>query len=144
MTDPFNPSPRLGDRLEELENKLRDFGKITRQELLFKLAAFGLKDRAEISESLYSSVRNLLRKRNGDIEGVGWSFARHGIFFERGVGKGRPVGSAAAAKAANPWLYPTLDSSINKLADLLAEEYADIVAAELVIRIPGVIDTTIR
>lgn len=150
MTDPYNPNPRLGDRLEELEQRLRAFGKLTRQQLLFKLASLGLHEKVAAlqkppgEERLYKSVRNSLRKRQGDIEGLAWSFARHGIFVERGVGKHRPVNSAAAMANAQPWLYPTLDKALENLADLLAEEYADIVAAEVAIRIPGVIDTRIQ
>lgn len=150
MTDPYNPNPRLDERLESLEKSLLAFAKLTRNEMLRKMAQLGLRERiilykkTEGEERLYKSIRTRLRKRQGDIEGLAWSFARHGIFVERGVGKNRPVGSGAAAFAAQPWLYPVLNTAIENLADLLAEEYADIVAAEVVIRIPGVIDTTIR
>lgn len=145
MTDQFNPSPRLGDRLESLEKKLRGFGRMTRTELIYAAQNLGLKERVSM---LSKSIGSNVRKRSGDIDGVSFSFARHGIFLEHGVGKNRPKGSAAASrtrsKIGSPWLAPTLDDAVEKLADLLAEEYADIVAAEVVIRIPGIIDTSIR
>ena len=140
MTDQFNPNPRLGDRLEQLENEVKNFGQLTKKELLTKLASLGLHQRAK----LYRSVRSKLKIKQGDLEGVSWSFLQHGIFYEHGVGKHRPKGSTAASRAARPWLKPVLNDAVEQLADLLAEEYADIAAAEVVIRIPGVIDTTIK
>lgn len=140
MTDEFNPSPRLGDRLESLEQSARNFGTETKEQLLRRLAGMGLQEKAQ----LYRSLRSKLNFKQGDLEGIAWSFARHGIFVEHGVGKHRPKGSSFANKYARPWLRPVLTDAVEQLADLLAEEYADIVAGEIVIRIPGVIDTTIK
>lgn len=165
MADEFNPNPSLGDRLEALEKSLRGFGRTTRSELIMAASRLQLKDRAALvsriryversgqikvqrEKPLVESIGSSIRKRGGDIDGVAFSFARHGIFLEHGVGKHRPKGSPAAArlraKIGAPWLAPTLDGAVEKLADLLAEEYADIVAAEVVIKIPGVIDTSIK
>ena len=134
---------RLGDRLEQMDQEIRAWGRLTRKALLFRLHSLGLQDRVALQGELQlrKSLRSKIRKKNGDIERISFAFARHGIFLERGVGKGRPVGSAQATKAAKPWLKPTLDPAIETLADLLENEYADIAAAELRLFIPGIIDT---
>ena len=104
-----------------------------------------LRDQVAIKaeKPLVPSLKVRLRKKGGELTGVGWTFSRHGIFFERGVGKGRPVGSAAANKAARPWLFPTIDSEIESFANLLEQKYADIAAGELRINIPGIYETRI-
>lgn len=136
---------RVGDRLEKMDKEIRAWGKLTRKNLLFRLAALGLKDRARLAQSkdpkLYKSLKSHARRRNGELEKVGFSFARHGIFLEHGVGKGRPVGSSNAKLAAKPWLKPTLEPGIEALADILEKGYGDIILAEVKIVIPGVINT---
>jgi hypothetical protein len=92
---------------------------------------------------LVKSIRSTLKKRDGEIEKVAFQFARHGIFLEHGVGKGRPVRSAKALAYRRPWLSKILPDAVEDLAELLSEEYADIFAAELRFLIPGIIDTKI-
>lgn len=161
----FGGPGNLSDRLDALEKSLRGFSRQTRSQLIMAASRLQLRDRAALlsriryversgqtrvqrEKPLTQSIGSSIRKRGGDIDGVAFSFARHGIFLEHGVGKHRPKGSAFAAKVrakiGAPWLAPTLDSAVEELADLLAEEYADIVAAEVVIKIPGIIDTSIR
>ena len=136
---------RVGDRLEEMDKEIRAWARLTRKKLLFRLAALGLKDRERLASQdgpeLYKSLRSSVRKRNLEIEKVGFSFARHGIFLERGVGKGRPVGSAAASQAAKPWIKPSIEPALETLAKALEQGYGDIILAELKIIIPGIIDT---
>jgi hypothetical protein len=84
-----------------------------------------------------------LEKSQGFLESVGFVFARHGIFLEHGVGRGRPVGSSQAEAAKQPWLLRVLPGQIEELADILEERYADIAANELRFLIPGIIDTKI-
>lgn len=100
----------------------------------------GLRQQGELIESLGGRIRT----RDGDVESLAFSFARHGIFLEHGVGRGRPVGSPQARQAAKPWLKPVLDAEMQGLADLLANEYADLAAESVRILIPGVIDTKIN
>jgi len=85
-----------------------------------------------------------LRKKEGELENVAFSFARHGIFLEHGVGRGRKKGSASASKHKQPWLEPLLPSRIEALASILAEKYADIAAEELRIIIPGVFESKVK
>lgn len=125
----------------------------TKKQLLFQLASLNLGQKAKIisdikekkaDKPLKKGVSYKLKKFRGQIDSLGFSFVRHGIFLERGVGKNRPVNSAAAKAAAKPWLAPVLRPAVEELADNLAEFYADEVADELRFFIPGIIDERIK
>lgn len=137
---------RLADRLDALDKDVKKFGGITRVQMMFALARLGLNDQARIGgedPKLIASIGTKLRKKQGDLEGIAWTFARHGIFMEHGVGKGRPIGSDSARAHARPWLKPSLETAAENLADMLESRYADIAAEEVAIRVPGVIDTKV-
>lgn len=105
----------------------------------------GLSEQARVvgEVSLRKSLRSGTRRSQGEIERVYFRFARHGIFLEHGVGRGRPVGSAKAERLKRPWLSVVLPDEIDALADTLSEEYADVAANELRFLIPGIIDTRV-
>jgi len=140
MTDEFNNAPRLGDRLDTLPKEARAWSRVPRKSLYFRLASLGLSEQSELRDSIGGGVRT----RQGIVESVAFSFVRHGIFLEHGVGRGRPIGSAKARALAQPWLKPVLPDAIEDLAVLLADEYADIIASEVRLLIPGIIDTTVK
>lgn len=123
----------LIDRLEEMDREIDAWRKLTVERLQRRLAALGLQERGK----LMKSIRGSLRRRNFEIEKVAFSFARHGIFLEHGVGRGRPVESPQAEAAKKPWLSTTLPGQVDDLAVIIAEQYADITAAELRGIIPG-------
>ncbi|MCB0597771.1 MAG: hypothetical protein KDD28_27075 [Phaeodactylibacter sp.] len=156
---------RLSDRLDEMNKEVRQWGNLTKAQLIRQLMKMGLKEKVALSRSvsrlkiartaggdtslkreefLIPSLRSGIRKSRGHLDSVWISFERHGIFYERGVGKYRKVGSPEARAAAKPWLSVILPQRIEKLSRLLAEHYADIITAELRILIPGVIDTRIN
>lgn len=151
---------RLIDRLEALDNEIKGWALDTRGQLRMKLRTLGVANkiklaktvtrikisnkRVEKSEFLFGSVRYSLRKKNQEIEAIAFRFARHGIFLEHGVGKGRPVGSGKAEKAKKPWLSPVLKPAMEGLADRIAEKYADIAADEVKINIPGILTTNVK
>jgi len=125
----------------------------TKKQLLFKLASLDLNQKSKVigdikekgaAKPLTRSVSYKLNKVRGDLDRLGFSFPRHGIFIERGVGKGRPVNSAAAKAAARPWLAPVLKPAIEDLADSLSEFYSREIADELRFLIPGIIDERIK
>lgn len=93
-------------------------------------------------KELQKSIGSGNKKEFGQITRVNFRFSKQGIWLEHGVGKGRRVRSAVANP--KPWLVPTLDPSLNTLADLIADNYADIAAGEIKFVIPGVIDRRIK
>lgn len=144
-------SKHVGDRIEAMEREVKAWSNLTKDKILRRLASLGLKDRAKLQksgsikrETLYNSIRNSSKNKDGQLERITFSFARHGIFLEHGVGKNRPQGSASAAKAARKWITNVLPDEIEALADLLEESYGDIAAGTLVMRIPGIMDTKIN
>lgn len=157
-----NTEKRLGDRLEAMDTAILGWAKTTKKELLMSMARMGVKDKAKMAktmtrikfrkgqvggkkvekeEFLYQSLRYSLKKKNFEIESINFKFAKHGLYLEHGVGKGRGKSSGKADQYAKPWLSNVLPAAIERLNNLLAEEYADIAAAELVMTIPGVIKT---
>jgi hypothetical protein len=146
MEGPLQPAPRLADRLEAVEKEIRAWGRATKGELVSKLLSLGLEARADAAthKNLVNSVNYHSKKVGGEIERVSIRFARHGIYLEHGAGRGRPAGSPEANIAAKPWLAPILPGAVEDLADRLAEGYADVVAAEATIRVPGIIESKIR
>jgi hypothetical protein len=135
------------ERIEAMDKEIRAWAQLTRKKLLFRLASLNLQERVGLLNELFS-LRNSLGyrvdKHNGNIEKVAFTFPRHGIFLEHGVGKGRPVRSPKAQASKKPWLSVVLPDAIEELAEILAEEYADITAEKIRFLIPGVVDTTIK
>jgi len=141
---------RLGDQLESLEKEIRGWARITKKQLAYKLPGLNLKQRIQIAKELdkdlplKASLGYSVRKKQGDLESVAFTFVRHGIFFEHGVGRGRLKGSSAAKKAANPWLSEVLPDATDELANILEEKYSDLIQSELRLLIPGVIDVNLK
>lgn len=154
MEGPLQEPPRLFERLEAVDKEIRAWGRMTRDESVRQLLSLGLESRAAIAaetqvantsgDGLVDSVNYHSKKRNGELESVSIRFLAEGLFLEKGVGRGRKVGSAAANAAAKPWLTPLLPAAVEDLANRLAEGYADVVAAESTLRIPGILETKIR
>jgi hypothetical protein len=140
-TDHFAP-----ERNNLAEKAVRMWAAQTVKELKFELARMGLKGAvaAVREDRLLCSLRSGTRKRAGRLESAWITFNRHGIFLQRGVGKNRPAKSRAADLAAKPWITNVLPKSVEKLADMVAEHYADELAGNLRILIPGVINTTVN
>lgn len=78
------------------------------------------------------------------MEKVAFSFVRHGIFLEHGVGKGRPVGSPQAKANAKKWLSEVIPEQFDELADIIQDQYGDIIEEELRLLIPGIVDLTTK
>jgi hypothetical protein len=129
---------------EALIKELRSWGRATSKQLLYRLAQLQLMDKLRLNTALESSISSSVKSRRGEVESVGFSFLRQGIFLEHGVGKNRTVGSQAAQAAARPWLKPILEPAVEELADILAEEYADIALDNIRLLIPGIIDTEVQ
>jgi len=91
---------------------------------------------------LKPSVGAAIKKEFGQASRINFRFAKHGIYLEHGVGKGRRVRSSKARP--KPWLEPVLNPAIDQLADLIAENYLDIAAGEIKFFIPGIIDRRIK
>ena len=153
-----------GDRLEAFNQALSFWAKETRDQLKQRLTGLGLDQRRTIQrgssrlrtaslsstagtkrlvrdEYLIESIKSSIRRSGLEVESVGFSFARHGIFLETGVGKNRPKGSGK--ENPQPWIAPVLDRQVQELAAIIGDGYADLITGELNIVIPGIYSTRI-
>lgn len=101
------------------------WGFMTRNEFLFNLFALPFDERKmwqgrNPNDILRDKVGIGFKKQYGDIIAVKWPFARHGIFQEHGVGKGRKKGSSKVRPM--PWIVETLDAQTPLLANMLKDE----------------------
>lgn len=141
MANPIQDDPRLvTQRIDEFYQRLSARMKLGKQNLLRHLLRLGVKERVRLAQeiSLRARTKEFVRRKGGEVEKVGYAFPRHGIFLVHGVGKGRPVGSEQAKRAAKDWLTPELDLLLDEIGDLVADGYADIIEAELRINVPGI------
>ena len=151
MTDEFNPSPRLADRLQEAIDATRGWNRVTKAKLKYQIKSLGLQDRVRLANrvKLIKSIKGYTNAPNLELQRVAFSFTKHGIFMERGVGLGRKAGSAEAKAQLQKekkqiWLEPVLPDAIEELADLLSNKYADMAVDEIRLLIPGIIDTKVE
>lgn len=157
LTQPNSP-----ERLGELDAAIKAWAKRTTVHMRQRLIALDL-DARRASKRGSSRLRRLVTpgkqsqlvqdkylieslkysiKRSGLlVERVSFSFARHGIFVDVGVGKNRSKGSGF--ERPRPWIEPSIKPAVAELADLLASKYAGIATGEIKINIPGIYSTTI-
>jgi hypothetical protein len=67
---------------------------------------------------------NRVDRNSGGIFAIGVSFEKHGVFVEKGVGRGRGINSGKANPM--PWFNPIMESYIPIMADELAINAADL------------------
>ena len=141
-------------RIDQANEAVRDWGKLALRKLRLRVAALTLKDRTAIIKRARLVAKNpdykrvvislgLNYKRDfGQIGRINFKFTRHGIFLEHGVGKGRPVRSSKARP--KPWIAPILDPEVERLADVIAKEYADLALREIRFNVPGIVSKNIK
>lgn len=148
-----------GLALKDINEAIKSWGGLTRNALAYRLSALNIEERAHEKkffsrvsfrkdkqgktvvvreQPLMPSLKVSYKQFYGQIDRVTVSFARHGIFVEHGVGKGRPKGSAKAKP--RPWIAPVMAVQVPMLADILAKREADRVAGQLRFLVPGIID----
>jgi len=139
---------------EQLNNNVSDWAKYQALRLRRQVGSLTLKDKHALYQSarhktkdpeykgLEKSIGSGNQKEFGQVVRINFRFPKQGIWLEHGVGRDRPVRSAAARP--KPWLKPILDPAIETLADLIASNYADIAAGEIKFFIPGIIDRRIQ
>lgn len=136
----------LLEQQEQVRKQIKAWSNSTKKELLFALHRLNLQGRKKIGDvdPLKKSLRNSVRTRGGEVYKVSFAFARHGIFLEHGVGKGRPVRSLSAKKNAKKWLSEVIPNQFEELVDIIEEGYGEMIEEELRLLIPGVIDLTTK
>lgn len=133
---------------EQLNEDVAGWAKYQAQRMRRLVGSLTLKDKHALRKALrhklknsdYKSLEKSIGSGNkkdfGQVTRVNFRFAKQGVYLEHGVGKGRRVRTAAARP--KPWLAPILNPAIETLADLIAENYADIAGGEIKFLIPGI------
>lgn len=77
-------------------------------------------------------LKGRVKFRDGAPWRVSFTFPRHYVFLEKGVGRGRPVGSNKAKP--KPAINPAVGSNVDELADIAANGFADAAVSNLFIK----------
>lgn len=77
----------------------------------------------KVTLKLLQSLSGHARKTKGEVDRIGFKFLRYGIFYHKGVGKGRKIGSSKAKE--RPWLNEPLDADIPKLIEIVSDNFSD-------------------
>jgi hypothetical protein len=79
-------------------------------------------------------LKAFLAYRQGLINRIGIKFPRHMVFVHKGVGKGVPAilaGTAATNRQPKEWFNPVVETKVDELADIVAENIGDLVVKNL-------------
>lgn len=117
----------MKNEFDKMNDSARSWARDTRKQL--RSALIGVQARQ--TGDLQKSVRYTTGRSFGVIEWLAFKFNPSGIFVEKGVGKGWPIGGKTAmnsvkARIAKPWYNPVIDRNIGKLADDLANDSANL------------------
>lgn len=139
---------------ENLNSNISEWAILQTRKMQRRVNELTLKDRRAIQKSLWAKANEAQYKPLAKSIGVGISedfgqvsrinfrLVRHGIFFERGVGKGRKASSGKTIP--HPFIRPVLDPAIDELADLIASNAADSAVAEIKFVVPGILSRRIK
>jgi hypothetical protein len=129
----------LFDYQRRFNDEIAKWGKETKNAYLMRLRALPFKDRVKAEgDILRGRVQLKFKKEFGDIVRVTWPFARHGIFQEHGVGKGRKKGSGE--EKPMPWIAKTLDAQTPILADIMKDEAIKTLGLVIEIKVNGIFE----
>jgi hypothetical protein len=144
------------ERSEKLNADVKNWGSQTHTMLAQKLLGMGFRDRIAVARikkmakkagetqptepPLIPNIKTKYKDRSGEIYSIRFSFPRHGIFVEHGVGRGRPITSSR--RRPRPWLSVVIPNQVDRLADIIAADYADLAVRDIRFLIPGIFDVT--
>ncbi len=135
---------------EALNKDVKDWARLQVRRLQSEVGRLTLKDRrslmkrkAQTARLLTESIGYAAMMNAGQIERINFRFERHGIFFERGR-FGVPGKKGSRTRTPKPWIAPILDRSIDDLAAILENKYADVVSGEIKFVVPGVIAKRVK
>ncbi len=124
-----------------------EWGRMTKTQFLYQLRSLPFKERLiwkkrDSKDILRGRVSIGFKKFYGDIVRVKWPFARHGIFQEHGVGRGRKKGSGK--EKPMPWIAKTLAAQTPLLAEKLKEEAIQSLGLVIQIKVNGIFELKLK
>lgn len=90
-----------------------------------------LRSRASMSaDSFRVKTRPGINRQTTAIDKIKISFERHGVFVEKGVGRGRGINSGKTKP--QPWFNPVIMEKVPILADELGENAANMILKSMI------------
>jgi len=141
-------------KIDNLNEEIAGWARMQTRKMVQAVSALTLKDKHALRKAAWNAAKDPdykpltksigfgLKKDFGQVSRVNFRMARHGIFFERGVGRGRKANSANTRP--HPFIKPILDPAIDELAAIIAEGYADVVQGEIKFNLPGIISRRVK
>lgn len=79
---------------------------------------------------LLKTINVKYKSRYGQIEAVGFTITKGGVFTEKGVGKGFPINSPKTngeklGRTPKAWFSPVLDATTEELADYILTQQSE-------------------
>lgn len=115
--------------LEEFNSKIMDWGSRVKAALPSSISSHGIS-----GKQLRRSIKNRYKYDYGEIDRIGFAFARHGVFVHKGVGRGYVMQGDTVVKTAKtsegfnrspkPWFNPVIESYIPELQQIVSD-YTD-------------------
>ena len=144
----------INQQIQAFNKDVAGWGKRVRNQTIFnarRLKHPSPKSTSHDHESLGDSIGEKTYKSDGEIDCIGFSFARHGVFWQKGVGRGYVMQNGVVLRgqkkriginkydkrtsflaSAGPirrkpvdWFNGLISQEIETLADIVADHYAD-------------------
>lgn len=115
-----------GIQIEGFNAAVRDWTKGSRRALVSEMLRLGIRD----TGSLRKTLRYRLRKLDGTVSAISFKFPRYGVFVQKGVGKGVPigrVGDPAIKRKPKDWFNEPIGKRLEELSEKIQPFYSDAV-----------------
>lgn len=137
----------INEEIQAFNQDVAGWNKRFSNHLRARIRSLSQKGKGDLLRSLYSQTY----RRDGEIDRIGYAFDRHGVFWQKGVGRGyvmqggrirwgikarigrnlhdkrtdfRAVSGEIGRKPVD-WFNQPLEKHIEELADIVANHYAD-------------------
>lgn len=116
---------------EELNDKIKDWRKRTRQELIAETNKLNIKHRSNSPSKIpfQKALKATYSKELGVINKIRFKFPRHGVFVHKGVGRGDD-----SNRTPKEWFNPVIEPNTEELGDIVADMYGDMAVNSINIR----------
>lgn len=137
----------INEQIQSFNKDVGSWSKRFENELKAKIRSLSQKGKGDLLRSL----RGRTYKRYGEIDRIGYGFERHGVFLQKGVGRGYVMRNGFVQRGIKvrvgrnlhdkrtdfravpgqinrkpkDWFNGPLANNVEKLADIVVEHYAD-------------------